>query len=169
MARTKIKDEIKLKSWLDVDAALREIGEKQIALDEIEGDMNKRINEVKEAFKLEAKPYQERIEQLGKDIKEYVTEFRDELNGKTKVLNFGKTGFRLSTVLSLPSAKDKVAKIIEKLRNRGMEDCINVTEKIDKEALKKYDETTIIELGGTLKKTDTFWYEPDRTALVKTE
>lgn len=166
MARTKIKEIPALKNWDDVDAALKEIAENDIKLDEIEGEMNKQINGIKISSGLEAKPIQDRIDKLGKDIKEFVTEHKDELDGKTKNLNFGKTGFRLSTSLGLPKAKDKLKLIIDKLRRRKMDDCIVVSETINKDVLKKYDEKIIIEIGGTLKKTDTFWYETEREKIL---
>lgn len=165
MARTRIKETPVFKTWEDVDAALKEIAEKEIAIEEIEGEMNKQINGIKIASGIEAKPLQDRIDKLGKDIKEFVTEHKEELDGKSKVLNFGKTGFRLSTTLSLPKAKDKVEKIIAKLRKRKMDDCIIVKESVNKDVLKKYDESVIIEIGGTLKKTDTFWYETEREKI----
>lgn len=166
MARTKIKEAPVLKTWDDVDAALKEIAEKEIAIEEIEGDMNKQINGIKIASGLEAKPLQDRIDKLGKDVKEFVTEHKEELDGKSKVMNFGKTGFRLSTTLSLPTAKDKLEKIISKLRKRKMDDCIIVKETVNKDVLKKYDEDTIVEIGGTLKKADTFWYETEREKIL---
>jgi len=168
MARTKIKEVAVLKNWEDVDMVLKEIAENNIKIDEIEGEMNKQMQGIKKSAAHEAKPYQDRVDKLGKDIKDFVIEHKDELEGKTKVLNFGKTGFRLSTKLSLPTAKDKVASIIDKLRKRRMKDCIVVTEKINKEILKKYDEKVIIEIGATLKKEDTFWYEEDYEKIKAT-
>lgn len=165
MARTKIKERILLKSWEEVDQALKEIAENEILLEEIEGNMNKQINGIKISAGLEAKPHQDRIEKLGKDVKEFVTEHKDEIEGKTKVLNFGKTGFRLSTSLSLPKATDKLEKIISKLRKRKMDDCVIVKESVNRDVLKKYDEAVIVEIGGTLKKADVFWYETNREKI----
>lgn len=168
MARTKIKEAPVLRNWDEVDAALKEIAEKELAIEEIEGEMNKQIQGIKLSSAQEAKPLEERIDTLGKDIKAFVTEHREELDGKTKMLNFGKTGFRLSTKLSLPTAKDKVASIIKSLRIRKMADCIIITESINKDVLKKYTEDEIVRVGGTLKKEDVFWYETDRERLRST-
>lgn len=165
MARVKIKEEPVFKSWEDVDVALKEIAENEITIEEIEGEMNKQINGIKKSTALEVKPLQDRINSLGKDIKEFATANREDLDGKTKALNFGKTGFRLSTTLSIPTAKDKLANIISTLKRRKMEDCINVKETVNKEVLKKYHEDTILEVGGTLRKKDTFWYETEREKI----
>ena len=70
--------------------------------------MNKQMNGIKITAAQEAKPHHDRISSLEKDIKQFVTEHRDELGGKkTKTLNFGETGFRKSTSVVIP--KDKGA------------------------------------------------------------
>lgn len=165
MARTKIKETPVFKTWEDVDNALKEIAEAELDLVDIEGEMNKQIQGIKLTAAQEAKPIQDRINSLGKDIKAFVEEHRSELDGKTKTLNFGKTGFRMSTKVVLPKAKEKLAVIIKSLKARKMNDCIVVTETINKDVLKKYTEDEIIRVGATLKKEDTFWYETDREKL----
>lgn len=165
MSRKRIVNQPVIKNWEGVNEALKEIAEREILIEDIEGEMNKQINGIKKSSELEAKPHQDRIDKLGKDIKEFVTEHRDEIEGKTKILNFGKTGFRLSTSVSVPRAKEKVAAIIKSLKIRKMTDCINVEEKINKEVLKKYSEEEIIKVGAKLKKEDVFWYETAREKL----
>lgn len=165
MSRKRIVNQPVIKNWEGVNEALKEIAEREILIEDIEGEMNKQINGIKKSSELEAKPHQDRIDKLGKDIKEFVTEHRDEIDGKTKILNFGKTGFRLSTSVSVPRAKEKVAAIIKSLKIRKMTDCINVEEKINKEVLKKYSEEEIIKVGAKLKKEDVFWYETAREKL----
>lgn len=165
MARTKIKETPVFKTWEDVDNALKEIAEAELDLVDIEGEMNKQIQGIKLTAAQEAKPIQDRINSIGKDIKAFVEEHRSELDGKTKILNFGKTGFRMSTKVVLPKAKEKLAVIIKSLKARRMNDCIIVTETINKDVLKKYTEDEILRVGATLKKEDTFWYETDREKL----
>lgn len=165
MARKRIKNQPAFKNWSEVDVALREIAEKEIQIEEIEGDMNKQINGIKISAGLEAKPLQDRIDKLGKDIKEFVTEHKDELDGKTKALNFGSTGFRLSTSVIIPRGKEKLGEIIKSLKIRRMSDCINVVETVNKEVLKKYGEDEVIKVGARLKKEDIFWYETAREKL----
>lgn len=127
MARKRVVEAPSLHSWEDVNDALRQIAEAQIALGE---------------------------------IKSFVTDHRDEM-GKTKsvVLTFGEVGFRLSTSVSLPRAKEKLEEIIRRLKSRQMTDCIVVEEKVSKEALKKYGEDTVNAVGATWKQSDVFGYE----------
>ncbi|MBU5312241.1 host-nuclease inhibitor Gam family protein [Tissierella carlieri] len=169
MVRVRIKNQPTLKNWDEVDKALREIAEQEFLIEEIEAEMTKQINGIKISSGLEAKPHQDRIEKLGKDIKEFVTEHKDELDGKTKVLNFGSTGFRMSTSVIIPKAKEKVAAIVKSLKIRKMADCINVVEMVNKEVLKKYSEDEIIKVGAKLKKEDVFWYETSREKFKDTK
>lgn len=165
MARTRIKEAPVFKTWEDIDTALKDIAEAELDLLDIEGEMNKQIQGIKLTAAQEAKPIQDRIASIGKDIKTFVEENRGELDGKTKTLNFGKTGFRLSTKVVLPKAKDKLEAIIKSLKARKMLDCIATTETINKDVLKKYTEDEILRVGASLKKEDTFWYETDREKL----
>lgn len=78
---------------------------------------------------------------------------------KTRALTFGEVGFRLSTSVSLPRAKEKIEEIIRRLKTQQMMDCIVVKEDVSKEALKKYGEDTVNAVGATWKQQDVFGYE----------
>lgn len=160
MARKRVIDAPTLHSWEDVNDALRQIAEAQIALNEIEGDMQKQIIGAQKAAEELSKPHSDSIAKLEKEIKAFVTEHRDEM-GKTKsmTLTFGEVSFRLSTSVSLPRAKEKLEEIIRRLKSRQMTDCIVVEEKVSKEALKKYGEDTVNAVGATWKQSDVFGYE----------
>ena len=168
MARTRILDVPTLKSWEDVNSALREIAEEEIVLSDIEGDMNKQINGAKKVAEQDSKPHQDRISKLSKDIKDFTDEHSDELgNAKTKALNFGKVGFRQSTSVTLPKAKEKVAEIIRKLRARKMADCIITKETVNKDILKQYGQDTVNAVGAVYRQKDVFWLEATREKLEK--
>ena len=159
MARKRIVEEPVLKSWEDVDKALREIAEAQICVSDIEADMTLQINGIKEIAAQKSKPHLDLISKLERDLKDYTEDHRDELGtAKTKTLNFGDVGYRLSTSISVPTAKEKLAEIIRKLKARKMHDCIIVEEKVSKEILRKYGEDTVNAIGATWKQKDTFGY-----------
>lgn len=166
MARTRITDAPLLKSWEDVDRTLREIALAQIALDEIEGDMNKQITGIKEIAAREAQPIQERIEKLGADIKAYVDEHQEELGKKkTKALNFGETGYRQSTTITVPKDKAKLEEIIRRLKARKMSDCLITKVTINKDSLRQYGKERVLEVGANYKQKDVFWFEAAKTKL----
>ena len=160
MARKRVVEAPSLHSWEDVNDALRQIAEAQIALGEIQSDMQKQILGAQKVAEEQSKPLNDNVAKLEREIKSFVTDHRDEM-GKTKsmVLTFGEVGFRLSTSVSLPRAKEKLEEIIRRLKSRQMTDCIVVEEKVSKEALKKYDEDTVNAVGATWKQSDVFGYE----------
>ena len=160
MARKRVVEAPSLHSWEDVNDALRQIAEAQIALGEIQSDMQKQILGAQKVAEEQSKPLNDNVAKLEREIKSFVTDHRDEM-GKTKsvVLTFGEVGFRLSTSVSLPRAKEKLEETIRRLKSRQMTDCIVVEEKVSKEALKKYGEDTVNAVGATWKQSDVFGYE----------
>ena len=160
MARTRVIEAPRLKSWEDVNDALRQIAEAQIALGDIESEMQKQVLGAQKIAEAESKPYQDSIGKLEREIKDFVADHREDMGKtKSKLLTFGEVGFRLSTSVSLPRAKEKVEEIIRRLKARQMTDCIVVEEKVSKEALKKYGEDTVNAVGATWKQKDVFGYE----------
>lgn len=160
MARTRVIEDPTLKSWEDVNDALRQIAEAKIAVGEIEGAMQKQILGAKKVAEQQSKPYNDEVARLEREIKTFVTEHRDDLGKvKTKSLTFGEVGFRLSTAISLPRAKEKLEAIIRQIKSRKMLDCIVTEEKISREALKKYGKDTVNAVGATWKQEDVFGYE----------
>ena len=133
MARKRVVEPSGVKTWEDANDALRQIAEAQLALADIEGEMNKQILGAKKAAEEQSKPYKDRVAKLERELKDFVTEHRADMGKtKTRALTFGEVGFRLSTSVSLPRAK---------------------------EALKKYGEDTVNAVGATWKQQDVFGYE----------
>lgn len=163
MARKKVPTEPRLKSWDEVNRAMKEIMECEGCIEEITVELNRTVAAAKEEADKKAKPAYERIKQLEYDIKEYTISHREEMEGKTKQLNFGRTGFRASTKLVVPPAQ--TADVIAALKRYGMDDCVTVKESVNKEALKRYASDDILKTGAYLKSTDEFWYEVEKQEL----
>ncbi len=163
--RVRMPDEgPRLASWDDVDLCLKEICEYELAIERQEADLTQKISDLKFEAEEAAKPYYKRIEDLAADVKEFTEVNRIEMKGKTKELNFGKLGYRKSTKIVIRSA----VKVLDALKKRKMQDCINVKESVNKEVLAKYDDDTILEVGAMKKIDDIFWYETDRERLKAT-
>ena len=166
MARKRVVEPSGVKTWEDANDALRQIAEAQLALADIEGEMNKQILGAKKAAEEQSKPYKDRVAKLERELKDFVTEHRADMGKtKTRALTFGEVGFRLSTSVSLPRAKEKIEEIIRRLKTRQMMDCIVVKEDVSKEALKKYGEDTVNAVGATWKQQDVFGYQ-NREAVI---
>ena len=160
MARKRVIEAPSLKTWEDVNDALRQIAEAQIALGDIESDMQKQIIGAQKVAEEQSKPIKDAQARLEREIKAFVTDHRDEMGkSKSKTLTFGEVSFRLSTSISLPRAKEKLEEIVRRLKARQMTDCIVVKEEVSKEALKKYGEDTVNAVGATWRQSDVFGYE----------
>lgn len=170
MARKRVEDNVPaLESWDDVNQALATIGDNMRTVEGFEADMQEKIDAAKAEAEAKSRVYIEGIKRLEVQIKEYAEAHRDDMEGrKTKVLNFGSVGFRKSTKITLPKAGAKLAAIIEKLRSKGMDDCIRCpSPTVDKETLRKYPTADIVDAGAGIKVDDVFWYEPDREKLER--
>jgi phage host-nuclease inhibitor protein Gam len=155
-----------LKGWQDVDDALRKIGESENKLEELEGEMTLQINEIKDKYALMSQPLNERIKELTGQVEDFVEANRDDFGDKkTRTLNFGETGFRQSTAIVIPKGKEEIDEIIRRLRSRGMDACVVVTEKIDKDALRAYGEDVVRAVGASWRQTDKFWLEANKERL----
>jgi len=164
MPRVKIPDALQLKSWGEVNSALKGIAQAEIELTKIEGDLNEQINAAKDAAAMAAAPLQRQLDNLAKQVKQFADLHREEFGkAKSKRLTFGEIGWRASSSISLP--KDQ-AQVIEHLRKNGMEDCIKSKESINRDQLKQYPETEIIRCGATVKHKDEFWLETDKQQLA---
>ena len=97
MARKRVASEPVLRDWAAVDAALRDLKECQYALTELGVELDRRIDGLKDDYTKNAQPLQNRIKRLEGDIKDYVDAHRAELCGKSRVLTFGKVGYRTSS------------------------------------------------------------------------
>lgn len=163
MARKRM-EEPTIKNWEEVDEVMKKLLESQLEVEKIEADMNKQITEVKKKCEELARPYKDNIKKNELLLKEFVTVHKSELDGKSRKMNFGTVGFRLSTKVVLPKM---IEAVLENLKKFGMHDCINTKETVNKEILKTYSPDVILNIGGTLKTEDTFWYETKRDALSK--
>ena len=152
-----------LQSWEEVDRCLREIGECEIAVSTIQADMNIAINDVKERAVNLSDPLNDKIKRLTALVKEYAEHTKADMNGKSKLLNFGKVGFRQSSsVIVTPKMVDLV---INNLKQFGMQDCISTKETINKEILEKYSDTDIAKVGASRKIKDNFFLETDKEKI----
>lgn len=162
MARKRI-EEPALESWEEVDSTLKKIREAELEVSRISADMEKCIIDIKENTEKQIVPYKNEIKKLELQVKEFVSLNKDELKGKSREMTFGTVGFRMSTKLVLPKVVDKMIKQPKKL---GMGDCVTVKESVNKDILKTYDEKTILMVGASLKKEDTFWYETKQEEIA---
>ena len=93
----KKKTEPGLKNWDDVDGAIRWIGELDINLQKIEGNLNEEINTLKEVAKNGAAVLIDIRDRLTAQVEEFCEERKAEfLERRSRKLIFGTVAFRVT-------------------------------------------------------------------------
>lgn len=157
MARRKVTAAPVLPDWAAVDGALRDIRECEHALTELGVDRDRRIDSVKEEYSKMALPLQNRIKKLEGDVKAYADAHRAELTGKSRKLNFGTVGYRISSRLILPASK--AAEAIATLKALGRKEFIKTTETLDRASLLRQPVELLNQIGAYIQQRDEFYYD----------
>lgn len=166
-ARKHVQSQMAITSWGEADAALRQIAECENLLAEQTIEMNRQLDQVKSSCAELSKPVQNRIKNLEQQLKEFADSNRIDLIGKSKVLNFGKLGYRLSSSITIK--KDQEPKVIALLRTMKLLDCITIKESVNKDSLKSKGIEVISGVGAVLSQKDEFWYETSKEQLREAE
>lgn len=157
MARRKVTAAPVLPDWAAVDGALRDIRECEHALTELGVDRDRRIDSVKEEYSKMALPLQNRIKKLEGDVKAYVDTHRAEMTGKSRTLNFGTVGYRISSKLILPASK--AADAIAALKAMERREFVRTTETLDRAALLHQPAEFLEQIGAYIRQSDEFYYD----------
>jgi len=167
----KIAPEPVIASWEGADLALRQIGEIEIEVEKKEGLANLKINDIKEKLAGELNGKLARKARLAKDLEEFLGGHKEELGtAKSRKLNFGWLGFRLSPPRLKPIAKMTWAKVAEKLKELGLKKYLRFPDpEPDKEKIKaEADFETMKEIGVRICSEENFYYEVDREKIAET-
>lgn len=149
-----------IQNWDDVDKALRLIGEREIALANLEGEMTLKINAIKEDAKTAAEPITAEKKELEKAVEGFCAANKAEFATKrSKELTFGKIGYRLVKSVSIPRVKAKIEGILKALKSYGLADCIVSTETIDKDKIVELRDEDLVKLGLSRTVKDSFRIE----------
>lgn len=154
MARRKVTAAPVLSDWAAVDQALRDIRECEYTLTELGVERDRKLEAVKEEYRKVAEPLQNRLKKLVADVEAYVDAHRAELTGKSRTLNFGVVGYRISSKLMLSAG---VAEVIAALKTLGRKEFIKTTESLDREALKRQPAEFLEQIGAYVRQRDEFY------------
>lgn len=151
-----------VENWEEADDAIRRMGEIIVALTDASGELTLKINKLKE----EVKQGIAGLESERKYLEEQITHFCESQKAefakkRSKVLNFGLIGFRISSSVPIPRDRGKLSDLIATLKHLRLGSCIKVEEKIDRDQISTLDDGVIAKLG--LKKTvkDSFRIQPN--------
>lgn len=144
--------------WNEVDSALRRLGEIDIRLQKLEGDITLKVNEIKAEYDIKS----EGLKAERKAIEENITLFAEARKQefariRSKDLTFGIIAYRVVTKVVVKSKAATVAA----LKALGLVQYLRVIEEPDKEAMGGLDSSTLAKVGATMKTEDKLRIEPN--------
>jgi phage host-nuclease inhibitor protein Gam len=144
--------------WNEVDAGLRRMGEIDIRLAEIEGDMTLRFNEIRAEYETKAEGLRGERKNIQANIELFAGDRKGEFaRARSKELTFGTVAYRIVHKVVIRSRKATVA-ALEALE---LTSYLRVTKEPDKEAMKSLDAGMLARVGVTLKTDDRLSIEPN--------
>ena len=149
---------LELKNWEDVDNAVRRIGEIDIEIGKIEGEMTLKINEIKEAGNIKAEGLRNERKKLEKNVEFFAINCKDEfLKTRNRVLSFGKVAYRVTSKIIVKSKQACVSA----LKALGLEKYVRIVEEPNKELMENMDDNMLVKVGAQRKVEDKLRIEPD--------
>ena len=158
MGRIRVQAPDEIKSLVDAETALGEIGSLMNELDQIDAKGTKKIAEIKSKMASEGEKARERIKTLEANLALYAKYNKAELfkDKKTVILAYGSFGFRQSTSVRV---KKTTTELLKKLfHGKG----IRIKEEPDKEQLKDWSDEDLATVDAAKTVKDEFGYDINR-------
>jgi phage host-nuclease inhibitor protein Gam len=152
--------------WNEVDQALRRMGEIDIRLLKLEGDMTLKLNEIRAEYDLKAEGLKAEKKKIEENIGLFAEGRKEEFaKTRSKDLTFGMVAFR---IVSKVVVKSKAATLAA-LHALGLVQYIRITEEPDKEAMSGLDAGVLAKVGASLKTEDKLRIEPNIERIKEKE
>lgn len=151
---------MELASWREVDAALAELGRTVLETRALEAEMGVQVHDLVLRYGPRLGELSRRMGDLEAVIEAFCTSRREEFGKKrSRRLTFGKIAFRLAEKIEIPAGLESVA--VETLKKLGWGDCVEMKERLDRNALKKLSDDDLARCGAVRTTKDHFRIEPD--------
>jgi phage host-nuclease inhibitor protein Gam len=159
MAKNK---ELTLKNWQEVDGQLKTLCKLKTIVTQLECEQTQKITDIKSEYETKAAEAMTKIKEIEADIQAFCEANKAEFAQKrTKMLNFGRLSYRLNESLYIKN----VETVIKTLKTLNLKEYLRVKEEIDRVALSRADDNTLIKIGVVRRKGDKLNIEPNYEAL----
>ena len=156
------KKESKYANWEEVNLAVRRMGEIDIQVTKLEGEMTLKVNEIKSKYDAKSQGLLAERKNIEKDITLFTDTCKDEFTKtRHKELTFGKVAYKVTSKILIKS-KDACLSALKAL---NMGDYIRIKEEPDKEAMVNLDQVTLAKVGASIKVEDKLRIEPNLETL----
>ncbi|EAJ5678500.1 host-nuclease inhibitor protein Gam [Campylobacter lari] len=152
---------MEIKSFEDVNLALKKIAELSVKIEKINGDVTLACNEIKESRAGEIKVLSDELKYMEQCISTFCENNKHEFAEKrSKEFTFGKIGYRISESVPLPRVKEKLEALVKAFKSYGLNECISYKEELNKDAIIELEDSTLAKLGLKRVVKDNFRIEP---------
>lgn len=161
MARKSVIPSVLVGSLADADKVLQELAELQRRENSIANTLNEKVDAAKAEAADKMGEVNTRRKILEAALSGYAITNKSELfkTKKSLDLDFGTLSFRASTSVVTAGSTVKWAMVLDKIKEKAFADGIRTKEEIDKEALMKWSDEKLAQVGAKKKTVDTFGYE----------
>lgn len=157
-----------LRSFDEVDDALREVGTITVEIHRAEANLNERIEDIRKQFDESTKAIIERKILLEKNLEQFCKLNRDEFEPtKTRELTFGTVSFRLSPPRLAPLHGFTWAAVLHILKKMKLVEFIRTREDVDRDAIKaaQLSAAKLAAYGLGERQDENFYYEVNWTKI----
>jgi phage host-nuclease inhibitor protein Gam len=156
---------INIDNFEQADTTLRDIGDLQMQVKQAETTAKEVIDEAKAELAESIKPISEQIKNKVKSLEAFCIHHKKEFGDqKSKKLNFGSIGWRLST--SIEIGKDTLCYIKKIFSGKALAELVRIKETVNKEAIAKLTDGQLADIEAQRVRKDTFFAEPDLPKAV---
>jgi phage host-nuclease inhibitor protein Gam len=153
-------------NWNEVDQGLRRMGEIDIRLGEIEGDMTLKINEIRAEYEAKANGLMAERKKISTNIELFAGERKGEFaRVRSKELTFGTISYRVVHKVVIRSKKATLAA----LEAMGLVAYLRILKEPGKEAMKSLDPGILARVGVALRTDDQLNVEPNIERIADRE
>ncbi len=135
-------------------------------LNEIDNQMNTRIDQAKADAAQQSRAFKAELERIQLSLSAYAEYHKQTLfsERKTIELAFGWLGFRKSTQIS-PEKGRRVSDVIATVREHGLRNALRIKESLNKDVMAEWSDAQLQAVGARRIEKDQFWYESKKETL----
>lgn len=147
-------------SWTDVDRALERIGILELETGERCSSLGRKLYELLGEYSQELKEISEEKKAVEAAVESFCLLNKAEFTKKrSKQFHYGKIAFRTAERIEVPDDLEEA--VISTLKKLGYAECIEIRERLDKNALKKLSDGDLVRCGIRRTREDHFRVDPD--------
>lgn len=155
-----------ISNWTDVDAALERLGMLDLEISEVSAALGRKLYELLGEHAQKLAGLKEDRHGIESSVESFCLLHKSDFAKKrSRKLFFGKIAFRVAERIEIPEEFEEAA--IATLKKLGLSDCIEIRERIDRNALKRLPDADLARCGIRRDREDHFRIEPDIEVLCE--